>query len=132
MSRWGLVAMCMWVPLAAQAQDAFAPATSAVDNGDYNAITSVLVSQDGKIVYEHYFDESGAEARRNTRSATKTVTGILAGLAIEDGKIKGKDARVFDLLPPARRQRMQNPDPRKEAITVEDLVTMSSIVECDD
>lgn len=133
MSRWPLmVAMCALFPLAAQAQDAFAPATRAVENGDFKAITSVLVAQDGKIVYEHYFDEGGAQARRNTRSATKTVAGILAGLAIEDGKIRGKDARVFDLLPPARRQHMQNPDPRKEAITVEDLLTMSALVECDD
>ena len=110
----------------------FDQAQKAVEQGDYKAITSILVAQDGKIVYEHYFDADGAEARRNTRSATKTVAGMLAGLAIEDGHLRDANARIFDVLPPARRQKMANPDPRKEAIEVDDLLTMSSIVECND
>ncbi|HEU4993002.1 MAG TPA: serine hydrolase [Luteimonas sp.] len=109
----------------------FAAAQAAVEHGDFKAITSVLVAQAGRIVYEHYFD-GDAETRRNTRSATKTVAGMLAGLAIEDGALPSASARVFDVLPAQVRQRMQDPDPRKDAITVEDLLTMSSLVECDD
>lgn len=117
---------------AATAQaDRFEQARRAVEQGDYKAITSILVAQDGEVVYEHYFDAAGPEARRNTRSATKTVAGMLAGLAVADGRMSS-DARIFDLLPPHRRARMRNPDPRKDAITVEDLLTMSSLVECND
>lgn len=112
--------------------DPFAKAQADVEHGDFKTITSVLVAQDGKVVYEHYFDDGGAEARRNTRSATKTVAGMLAGLAIEDGKLPSASARVFDILPAQYRERMAHPDPRKDAITVEDLLTMSSIAECDD
>jgi len=111
--------------------DRFARAQKAVEQGDYKAITSILVAQNGRVVYEHYFDADGMNARRNTRSATKTVAGMLAGLAVVDGQMS-RDSKIFDLLPPQRRARMLNPDPRKEAITVEDLLTMSSLVECND
>ncbi|MFD0738475.1 serine hydrolase domain-containing protein [Lysobacter koreensis] len=121
-------------PFTAAAADAgrFDPARKAVEQGEFKAITSILVAQDGKVVYEHYFDAQGAQARRDTRSATKTVAGMLAGLAIADGHLPDASARVFDHLPPARRQNMQHPDPRKDAIRVEDLLTMSSLVECND
>jgi CubicO group peptidase (beta-lactamase class C family) len=126
-----LVAVALLLPLAAHAQDTrFDALTHAVDAGDYKQITSVLIAQDGKLVYEHYFDKDGAEARRNTRSATKTVTGMLAGLAIADGKLPGAQAPVLPYLHPAHA--IQNEDPRKAQITVEDLLTMSSRLECDD
>lgn len=110
----------------------FERAQKAVEQGEFKAITSILVAQDGKVVYEHYFDTRGAEGRRNTRSVTKTVTGMLTGAAIADGRISGVSARIFDVLPASRRKHMLNPDRRKDAIAVEDLLTMSSIVECND
>lgn len=110
----------------------FERAQKAVEQGEFKAITSILVAQDGKVVYEHYFDPEGPEARRNTRSVTKTVAGMLTGLAIADGRLPDASARIFDYLPRSRRQKMANPDPRKDAIKVEDLLTMSSIVECND
>jgi CubicO group peptidase (beta-lactamase class C family) len=98
--------------------------------GTYGRITSVLVSRRGQPLLEAYFDAGGAEARRNTRSVTKTVTGILVGQAIADGRLPGVDARIVDVLKPERP--FAHPDPRKAAITVEDFLTMSSLLECDD
>lgn len=98
------------------------------ENADFAGTTSILVMQDGEIVAERYFDDGGAEALRNTRSATKTVTGMLAGIAVGDGLLS-RDNRISSFFPD---HAVANPDPRKEAVTVEDLVTMSSIAECDD
>ena len=103
--------------------------TPAVGGGEYQQITSVVVARGERVLYEHYFDTSGAAALRNTRSATKTVTGILVGAAVDRGLLRAESpvlAFFTDRLPVA------NPDPRKERITVEDFLTMSSLLECDD
>jgi CubicO group peptidase (beta-lactamase class C family) len=82
------------------------------------------------LAYEEYFEGRG-ESLRDTRSATKSITDILIGIAIDERKLGGGGARVLDLLP-ERRARMRNPDPRKLRITIEDFLTMSSPLECDD
>ena len=103
---------------------------AAVRAGEFKKIGSVLVARHGKLVFEDYFD-GDAGTLRDTRSATKSITDVLVGIAIGEKKLSGLDARVLALLP-ERERKMQNPDPRKEKITVEDFLTMSSPLECDD
>src|SRR4030081_216345 len=98
--------------------------------GDFKKIGSVLIARRGKLAYEGYF-QGDASTLRDTRSATKSITDILVGIAIREKKLSGVDARVLALLPD-RGQKVQNPDLRKEKITVEDFLTMSSPLECDD
>lgn len=104
--------------------------TQAIRAGEFKQITSVLVSRHGAIVYETYFDEAGAEALRNTRSATKSVTSMLIGIAIDKGFLPAVTAPVFGFFPD--KQPVAHPDPRKAKITVEDFLTMSSLLECND
>jgi CubicO group peptidase (beta-lactamase class C family) len=101
-----------------------------IGSGEYKKITSVLVARHGKLAFEKYFDGSKALDLRNTRSATKTVASILVGIAIDRGFLAGVEAPVLSFFPD--KQPVANPDPRKEKMTVEDLLTMSSILECDD
>src|SRR5437016_867810 len=101
-----------------------------VRGGRFKKIGSVVVARHGKLVYEAYFDGDAATLR-DTRSATKSITDILVGIAIREKKLSGVDARVLALLP-ERARKVQNPDPRKEKITIEDFLTMSSPLECDD
>jgi CubicO group peptidase (beta-lactamase class C family) len=103
---------------------------TAIRAGEFKKIGSVLISRHGQLVYEAYFDGDAATLR-DTRSATKSITDALVGIAIGEKKLGGADARVLALLP-ERARKMQNPDPRKDKITVEDFLTMSSPLECDD
>ena len=107
----------------------FAEMDSAIQKGEFKNVTSVLIARHGRLVHEKYVDNA-PNSVRNTRSLTKTITGILIGIAIDKGYLAGVDASVLpfftDKLP------VQNPDARKEKITVEDLLTMSSCLECDD
>lgn len=106
----------------------FSALDRAIDAGDFPRLGSVVVERGGAILYERYL-AGDAATLRDTRSATKTITGMLVGAAIADGKLAGVDARV---LPFFAERTIARPDPRKDTITVEDLLTMSSILECDD
>jgi CubicO group peptidase (beta-lactamase class C family) len=103
---------------------------NALHSGEFKKVGSVLIARHGKLVYEAYLDGDPATLR-DTRSATKSITDILVGIAIDEHKLSGVDAKILALLPEHARK-LQNPDPRKTAITVEDFLTMSSPLECDD
>lgn len=125
-------------PAAAQRETGINPAQqrsmlamdAAVKDGAFGSVTSILVARNGQLLHERYFDDGGAEERRNTRSLTKTVTAMLVGLAIEQRKLTGVGVPVMPFFADAAP--FAAPDPRKDAITVEDFLTMSSILECDD
>ena len=104
--------------------------SAAARSEEFKKIGSILVARHGKLAYEDYV-EGDAYTLRDTRSATKSITDVLVGIAIQDGKLSGVDAKVLALLPD-RARRLQNPDRRKSEITVEDFLTMSSPLECDD
>ena len=99
------------------------------DLSAYGRITSVVVSSDGKIVHEQYAD-GDARSLRNTRSCTKTVLNLIVGAAINRRLIEGIEVRVADVL--GAPSSSLYPDVRKSSITVRDLLTMSSCLECDD
>lgn len=101
--------------------------TERIAGGEYGGVTSVVVSRDGKILFEEYFG-ADPDTLHDTRSATKSITGLLLGAAIADGAIPSVHAPVLDYI----EHQPANPDPRKAAITAQDLLTMSGPLECDD
>lgn len=133
----GLLALSLWTPAQAQSltrdldlgPDDVQAITEAVEAGTYGSVTSLLVLHAGETVFEAYFGEAGPDTLHDTRSVTKTVTAMVVGAAIADGHLTLQTplAGLFDDLMP-----FAAPDPRKQAITVEDLLTMSGPLECDD
>jgi CubicO group peptidase (beta-lactamase class C family) len=100
-----------------------------VVNGAYPDVHSVLVYRRGKLVVEEYFYEYDRDRPHQMRSATKSVVSALAGIAIDRGLLEGDGALVAAHLPYGR---YANPDPRKERLTLHDLLTMRSGLACDD
>ena len=103
---------------------------AAIEKDDYLRVTSVMITEGGELIYEGYFNGADTATRHNTRSATKSINSMLVGAAIADGAIKGVDEPVAKFFRDKRPH--ANPDKRKNAITIEDIMTMSSSVECDD
>jgi CubicO group peptidase (beta-lactamase class C family) len=96
-----------------------------VDLAEFGDITSVVVSRGGEIIFEQHLDGEPS-ALRNTRSCTKTIVGSLLGLAIERSLVPGVEAKLTQLLG------CETGDAEKDAITLRDLLTMSSCLECND
>jgi CubicO group peptidase (beta-lactamase class C family) len=89
-------------------------------------LRSLLVQWRGELVGERYFRGVTRSTRANIKSASKSIISALVGIAIERGAIRGVDQPIAELLPAYFDERT---DPRKRAITVEDLLTMRSGLE---
>jgi CubicO group peptidase (beta-lactamase class C family) len=100
-----------------------------VDSVHCQDIHGVLIARHGRLVLEEYFHGSSRDELHDTRSASKSLTSVLTGAAILSGVPVKPSTRVYETMtgsPPP------GPDPRKAAITVENLLTMSSGLDCDD
>lgn len=102
---------------------------SLIKQNTFKQMTSVGIVHKGQIVYEHYYNQANDSTLHNTRSATKSITGLLIGCLINDGQLKSAQSFASKYSFPAQ---LHNQDPRKDSITIEDLLTMSSLLECDD
>lgn len=86
---------------------------------------SLLVSQRGQLIFERYYNRRTATQPANIKSASKSVIGVLTGIAIERGIIKDVRTPIVTFFPELAR----DADPGKQKITVEDLLTMRSGLE---
>src|ERR1700730_14340238 len=85
---------------------------------------SMLVTQNGKTVFEHYANGGGADMRCKIFSGTKSFWGIAALWAVRDGLIK-LDDRVADTITEWKN------DPRKSQITIRQLLNQTDGIEPD-
>ena len=88
-------------------------------------LRSLLVSWRGTLVAEHYARGVRATTLANVKSASKSIIAALVGIAIERRLIKSVREPIVTYFPELR----SDPDRRKQAITVEDLLTMRSGLE---
>lgn len=93
-------------------------------------IHGLLVAHRGKLVVEEYFHGYHREMPHDSRSAGKSLTSALLGIAIHKGAVASVDQPVYSLF--GGMEAFANPDPRKERMTLRHLVTMSPGFDCDD
>jgi len=130
-----LSAALLALPAGAQAQsfefdaEAAAAIDAAIAAQTYGSVSSVMILEQGEVRHAGWYGEADADTLHDTRSVTKTITGMVAGAAIADGYLM-LDTPVAGFFPDLVDAAAM--DPRKQAITVEDLLTMSSVMECND
>ena len=92
---------------------------------DLPRLHSLLVSWRGELILEHYARGIRPTRPANIKSAAKSIISLLVGIAIDRQLIAGVEEPIVRFFPQLRR----DPDPRKQEITIEDLLTMRSGLE---
>jgi CubicO group peptidase (beta-lactamase class C family) len=93
-------------------------------------IHSVLVARRGRLVLEEYFFGQGREAAHDLRSAGKTFSSVLLGVAMHHGAPISPDSPAYEVM--RERGPFANPDPRKSGLLLRHLMTHSSGLACND
>jgi len=84
-------------------------------------IHSLLILKDGYLVAEDYFGAGSPDLTETVQSVTKSYTGALVGLAIDEGCIPSIDEPMMTYFPELA-DRLD--DPRKAQITIRQLLQM--------
>ncbi len=90
-------------------------------------IHSVLIARHGRLVVEEYFHGFDRARPHDTRSAAKSWTSVLLGAAMQDGVQIQLNTPVYATL---QGTQPPDPDPRKRAMTLEHLVSMTAGYDC--
>jgi len=118
-----LLASLVWIAAPAAAQPDYASARVAA--AELPRLHGLLVSHRGQLVLEYYAKGHHANRLANIKSASKSIIATLVGIAIERRLIAGVREPIARWFPELR----TDPEPRKRAITIEDLLTMRSGLE---
>lgn len=106
----------------------------AVTSGSLPNLHAVLVIRNGKLVLERYYDGIDerwgaslghllfdAETKHDLRSVSKSIVGLLYGIALDAGQAPALDAPILDSFPEYKDLAA---DPERRRMTVSDALTM--------
>jgi CubicO group peptidase (beta-lactamase class C family) len=130
-ARLGLLAALMAVgchraiPPAAPETSTIEDVLTGWDGDSHRDLRAIVVRRNGAIVAERYFNGELPSGLHDVRSAGKSVTSLLVGIAIDRGSIASTGARMSALLPAARTSAVAD-------ATLEDLLTMRSGLDAND
>ena len=90
---------------------------------DISSVRSLLIQQNGELLGEKYFNGRSPDRAFNIKSASKSIIGLLTGIAIEKGFIPSINEPIVTYFPEYFEA---HPDPRKEQITIRNLLSMQA------
>jgi CubicO group peptidase (beta-lactamase class C family) len=91
----------------------------------HHDLKAIVIVQNGRLASEHYFNGDSADALHDIRSATKSITSLLMGIAIQKGLVHSVNDSIALYLPGLPRD-------GKEKISIKDLLNMRSGLDADD
>jgi CubicO group peptidase (beta-lactamase class C family) len=83
----------------------------------------LLLVKNGHLIAEGYFNGGGRGQRTDLASVTKSYTSALVGIALDQGCLSSVDQTMIEFFPEFADQ---IDDPRKEQITIRDMLKMRS------
>lgn len=107
--------------------------SQSVERSDLNAIfkkadqiervRTLIIQQEGEILAQKSFNGRNIERPFNIKSASKSIIGLLTGIAVEKGYIPSVEESIKNYFPEYFEE---NPDSIKESITIRNLLTMQT------
>ena len=104
--------------------------TIAGNNGTYPNLEGVTITKGGKLVFETYLHGLRKGSLHDTRSAFKSVTALLIGIAIDKGFIKNVHQKVYPFF--SEYKPYGNWTVLKDSMTIEHLLEMKSGFDCEE
>ncbi len=85
---------------------------------DFKTVSFVAIKNDS-VIHEQYWKDYGPDSKSNSFSMAKSVVSILAGIAVDEGKIKSIDEPVGNYIPSYK-------EGNKAKLTIKNLLQMSA------
>ncbi|MEM7354728.1 MAG: serine hydrolase [Acidobacteriota bacterium] len=96
-----------------------------------HGLHSLLIARRGQLVFEQYWNGHDRDTVQDARSATKSITSLLLGIALDRGLVGAVSDPLLPYLDDAYPDLAQS-GTEKAGITLAHLLTMSSGLDCDD
>jgi CubicO group peptidase (beta-lactamase class C family) len=97
-----------------------------IDYGTTRRFDSLLIARHGRIVLDAYYAPYTADIPHVANSTTKAVSGTLTAIAVKEGVLDSPNHRMLDFFGD---RHPANVDDRRKAITVQNLLDMTSGIE---
>lgn len=94
----------------------------ALIDGDFGQLHSLLMAKNGKLVLEEYFYGHDAGSVHRQASATKSVSSLLVGIAVDRGEIAGVGEKIMAFFPGYENGAAAG----WEEVTLEHILTMTA------